>query len=120
MASAPGVAKVQTEVPGGKYDALVRPDGMVHRSVYVDPGIFEEEMTRIFARSWVFLLHEAEIPQLNDFKQITVGRRSTLVRGWWRTAFLCRRTPIRSPGTGLRTRRFGRQTPSRPAASYPI
>ena len=79
MASAPGVAKVQTEAPGGKYDALVRPDGMVHRSVYVDPGIFEEEMTRIFARSWVFLLHEAEIPQLNDFKQITVGRRATLV-----------------------------------------
>src|SRR5688572_592908 len=79
MASTPSLATIQPNAKTGKYDALVRPDGTVHRTVYVDPGIFDEEMTRIFARSWVFLLHDAEIPQVNDFKQITIGRRATIV-----------------------------------------
>lgn len=62
-----------------KYDHLVRPDGMIHRSIFIDPQIFEEEMRKVFGASWVFLLHEGEIPAANDFKSITVGRRPTIV-----------------------------------------
>ena len=65
--------------PPGPYDALVLPDGRVHRSIYTDPRIFEEEMVKIFGASWVFLLHESEIPRPNDFKTLTVGRRPTIV-----------------------------------------
>jgi len=65
--------------PSGKYDRLVLPNGLVHRSLYTDPQIFEEEMVKIFGGSWVFLLHEGEIPKPNDFKQVTVGRRPTIV-----------------------------------------
>jgi phenylpropionate dioxygenase-like ring-hydroxylating dioxygenase large terminal subunit len=63
----------------GRYDHLVRPEGLVHRSVYCDPQIFAEEMVQVFGASWVFLLHETEIPEQNDFKTITVGRRPTIV-----------------------------------------
>lgn len=63
----------------GRYDHLVRPDGRVHRSIYTDPGIFEEEMIKIFGASWVFLAHEAEIPRPDDFKTTTMGRRPVIV-----------------------------------------
>lgn len=62
-----------------KYDRLVLSNGMVHRSIYTDPQIFEEEMVKIFGGTWVFLVHESEIPNVNDFKTITVGRRPTIV-----------------------------------------
>jgi phenylpropionate dioxygenase-like ring-hydroxylating dioxygenase large terminal subunit len=62
-----------------RYDRLVLPNGMVHRSIFTDPAIFEEEMIKIFGGNWVFLLHESEIPKPNDFKVITVGRRPTIV-----------------------------------------
>jgi phenylpropionate dioxygenase-like ring-hydroxylating dioxygenase large terminal subunit len=47
--------------------------------VYTDPAIFATEMQKVFGGSWVFLLHEAEIPEPNDFKVVTVGRRPTIV-----------------------------------------
>src|ERR1700741_4903434 len=68
-----------TSRPMSKYDQLVRPDGLVHRSIYVDPEIFKEEMVKIFGGIWVFLCHEAEIPKPHDFKTISVGRRPTIV-----------------------------------------
>lgn len=71
------------EVPAspriGKYDHLVRPDGLVHRTLFTDEALFTEEMVKIFGGSWVFLLHEAEIPEPHDFKTITVGLRPVIV-----------------------------------------
>ncbi len=63
----------------GPYDALVRPDGMVHRTLFTDPAIFDQEMTRIFGGTWVFLVHESELPQANDFKCVNIGRRPVIV-----------------------------------------
>lgn len=67
------------EATDARYDALVRPDGMVHRSLFTDPVIFDQEMLNIFGGTWVFLLHETEIPRRNDFKCVTVGRRPVIV-----------------------------------------
>src|SRR5690242_15818504 len=61
------------------YDALVRPDGMVHRALFTDPAIFEQEMVKIFGGTWVFLLHETEIPHADDFKCVNIGRRPVIV-----------------------------------------
>jgi phenylpropionate dioxygenase-like ring-hydroxylating dioxygenase large terminal subunit len=62
-----------------RFDALVRPDGLVHRSLYTDPAIFDLEMVRIFGGTWVFLVHETEIPNANDFKCVNIGKRPVIV-----------------------------------------
>ena len=61
------------------YDMLVRPDGMVHRTLFTDPAIFEQEMGKIFGGTWVFLLHQSELPDPNDFKCVNIGRRPVIV-----------------------------------------
>jgi phenylpropionate dioxygenase-like ring-hydroxylating dioxygenase large terminal subunit len=61
-----------------RWDQLVRED-CVHRSLYTDPNIFEEEMLKIFGRTWVYLAHESEVPAPDDFKTAYVGRRPVIV-----------------------------------------
>lgn len=51
----------------------------VHRRIYTDSAIFAEEMDRIFTRSWVFLLHESQIPKAGDFVQTRLGGRPIIV-----------------------------------------
>jgi phenylpropionate dioxygenase-like ring-hydroxylating dioxygenase large terminal subunit len=64
-----------------KYDALVK-DDRVHGSVYTDPAIFEEEMDKIFSRTWVYVGHASEIPHPGDFRCTDIGRQSVImVRG---------------------------------------
>jgi len=70
---------VMSPAAGGRYDHLIRPDGMVHRTVFTDPEIFQQEMRKIFGVSWVFLLHETEIPDPGDFKTLNVGLRPVIV-----------------------------------------
>src|SRR6516225_5836107 len=41
--------------------------GMIPAYVYADPEIFALERDRLFARSWVFLAHESEIPDPGDY-----------------------------------------------------
>ena len=41
--------------------------GMIPAHVYGDPEIFALERMRLFARSWVFLAHESEIPDPGDY-----------------------------------------------------
>ncbi|MHB1886968.1 MAG: aromatic ring-hydroxylating oxygenase subunit alpha [Acidimicrobiales bacterium] len=41
--------------------------------------IFEDEMIRIFGGTWVYLLHESEIPAPFDFQTRRVGRRPVIV-----------------------------------------
>jgi phenylpropionate dioxygenase-like ring-hydroxylating dioxygenase large terminal subunit len=55
-------------------DDLVRSD-RVHRLAYTDPDIFAAEMTKVFANTWVYLLHDSEIPAPNDFKTGYLGLR---------------------------------------------
>jgi phthalate 3,4-dioxygenase subunit alpha len=41
--------------------------GFVPAHVYNDPEVFALERERLFTRAWVFLAHESEIPEPNDF-----------------------------------------------------
>lgn len=62
----------------GAWDQVVT-DTRVHRSVYADPSIFQHEMASIFAGTWVYLLHESEIPNANDFRAARLGSRPVIV-----------------------------------------
>lgn len=60
------------------WDYLIQQD-RVHRSVYTDPDIFQEEMIRIFGGTWVYLAHESEIPEADDFKTSQLGHRPIII-----------------------------------------
>ena len=59
-------------------DGLVAPD-RVHRSIYVDPEIFSAEMDKIFGGTWVYLAHESQVGEPNDFTTTRLGLRSVIV-----------------------------------------
>ena len=57
---------------------LVQPD-RVHRSVYVDPQIFEIEMQKVFGRIWVFIGHDSLVPNAGDYYCTTLARQAVVM-----------------------------------------
>src|SRR5689334_15652580 len=60
------------------FDELVQED-RVHRLIYTDPAIFVAEMTHIFGGTWVYLAHESEIPNVNDYITRRMGLRPLII-----------------------------------------
>ncbi len=63
---------------GGHYSRYFKP-GYVHRDLYVSETIFQEEMRHLFGNSWVYVGHESEIPNGNDFIRRRIGRRPVIL-----------------------------------------
>jgi phenylpropionate dioxygenase-like ring-hydroxylating dioxygenase large terminal subunit len=61
-----------TKAADPDYGSLVRPD-RVHGSLYYDPRIFQEELERIWYRTWVYVGHASEVPQPNDYVRKNIG-----------------------------------------------
>jgi phenylpropionate dioxygenase-like ring-hydroxylating dioxygenase large terminal subunit len=59
------------------YHELVKPD-RVKGDVYVDAGIFQDEMDRIYGQSWIYIGHESEIPLAGDYKLKTLGLQEVI------------------------------------------
>lgn len=64
--------------PTYDWDELVQ-DDRVHRTIYTDPNIFTLEMSHIFGGTWVYLAHESQIPNANDFITAKLGLRPLIV-----------------------------------------
>ena len=60
------------------YSHLVAPD-RVAGLLYSDPEIFEQEMTRIFESTWIWVAHDSELPKPGTFKSTYVGRQPVIV-----------------------------------------
>ena len=60
------------------FDTLVQPH-RVHRSVYTDTDIFEAEMSKVFGGTWVYLAHESQVPEPNDFLASRLGLRPLII-----------------------------------------
>jgi phenylpropionate dioxygenase-like ring-hydroxylating dioxygenase large terminal subunit len=43
------------------------PDGEIPAAIFNDPDVFALEREKVFARSWVYLGHESEIPEPGDY-----------------------------------------------------
>ena len=45
----------------------------VHGSLYTDPAIFQAELAAIWFRTWVYVGHESEVPNANDYVMKSIG-----------------------------------------------
>jgi phthalate 3,4-dioxygenase subunit alpha len=54
-------------------------DGLLPARLYSDDAVYDLERDRLFSRSWVFLAHESELPQPDDFVVRNVLADSFLV-----------------------------------------
>ncbi|WP_138472777.1 Rieske 2Fe-2S domain-containing protein [Poseidonocella sp. HB161398] len=49
------------------------------RDIFTDPDLFELEMKHIFEANWVYLAHESQIPEPNDYYTTQIGRQPVIV-----------------------------------------
>jgi phenylpropionate dioxygenase-like ring-hydroxylating dioxygenase large terminal subunit len=65
---------------GGSLKALVDVDrGMVSREIFVSEAIYRRELERVFARAWLFLGHQSQIPRPGDYVVSSMGEESVIV-----------------------------------------
>ncbi len=58
----------------GKLDALVKAnEGLVDRSIFIDPEIYKQELEQVFGRMWLFVAHKSQVAKPNDFTASYLG-----------------------------------------------
>ncbi|MFG1394946.1 aromatic ring-hydroxylating oxygenase subunit alpha [Xanthobacter agilis] len=62
----------------GRFDAMLKEDRALTR-LYTDAALFEEELEKIFTKTWVWVAHASEIAEPGDFKTAKVGREPVIV-----------------------------------------
>ena len=49
------------------------------RSIFTDQQLFDLEMKHIFEGNWVYLAHESQIPEINDYYTTWIGRQPIVI-----------------------------------------
>ncbi len=53
--------------------------GQISREIFVNDEIYREELERVFARSWLFVGHESQIPNPGDFFVSSMGEELVIL-----------------------------------------
>lgn len=61
-----------------KWAELIRPE-QIHGSMYSDPAIFQEELEKIWYKTWVYVGHASEIPNPNDYVMKSIGPQPVIM-----------------------------------------
>lgn len=51
----------------------------VHGSLYTDPAVFQQELEKIWYRTWVYVGHESEVANPNDFVLKSIGPQPVIM-----------------------------------------
>jgi benzoate/toluate 1,2-dioxygenase alpha subunit len=54
-------------------------DYRLNRAAFTDPELFELEMKHIFEGNWIYLAHESQIPNNNDYYTTYMGRQPVFI-----------------------------------------
>jgi len=73
-----------TQLKIAKLEAMLEEDPAKHvyridRAAFTDEELFELEMKHIFEGNWIFLAHETQIPNPNDYLSVYVGRQPVII-----------------------------------------
>ena len=49
------------------------------RDIFTDPDLFDLEMAHIFEGNWIYLAHESQIPNRNDYFTTHIGRQPIII-----------------------------------------
>jgi benzoate/toluate 1,2-dioxygenase alpha subunit len=82
----------------------------VGRDIFTDPEIFELEMKHIFEGNWIYLAHESQIPNKNDYFTTYMGRQPIFIarnRDGELNAFINAWRPSRCDALPLQARQQG-------------
>ncbi len=51
----------------------------VDSAIYTDKGLFEEELTKIWRKTWLLAVHESELPEALDYRTTVIAREPILI-----------------------------------------
>ncbi len=54
-------------------------NGLISREVFVNKEIYQQEQEQIFARAWLFIGHESQIPNPGDYFVSCMGEESVIL-----------------------------------------
>ena len=60
-------------VSSRKYNVIDLETGQLDRRIFSDDEIYQEELEKIFGRTWLMIGHESLVPELNDFFHTYMG-----------------------------------------------
>lgn len=53
--------------------------GIISREIFVNEGLYQQEQEQIFARVWLFVGHESQVPNAGDFTVSCMGEESVIL-----------------------------------------
>ena len=62
--------------PGALKNLVDVERGIISREIFVSEEIYRQELERVFARAWLFIGHESQIPRPGDFLVVVAWARS--------------------------------------------